>query len=212
MPALGMVTGTLYRLSDSCCRSSIPNLVAQASLRCLSKCSALCRGWECASCHSEMFCTHFPRVNEDAQARLSQKKMLQLPVVGRDWWFVLSAKNIFPLIQFWVSPKVTLECSSFPSWKPVWWSNILDCLLHAWSQLLQVTKTYPETGIFGTPGLQHLGTSALTAGDINKPLHSPCMCSSPAVDPCINFMFQSRCSKHVWLKSCIVLVHEIIFY
>lgn len=89
----------------------------------------------------------------------------------------------FALTHLWICLKVTLECSSFPSWKPTWWSNILDSPASAWSHLLQVTKIYPETGIFETPGLQLLGTNALTAGDVNKSVHCLCMCSSPAQPP-----------------------------
>lgn len=132
----------------------------------------------------------FSRLNEDAQVQTLAEEDVAATCCGQGLVVCAICKEHFSLAlsQLSVCPKVTLECF-FPSWKPVWWSNILDCPPYAWSQLLQVTKIYPETGLFETQGLQHLATTALTAGDINKPVHSLCMCSSPAQPP------------HVWDRA-----------
>lgn len=145
------------------------------------------------------------------RSKLSQ--MLQLLAVGRHWQTPgLSAKEgfSFVLIHLWVCLKVTLDHSSFPSWKPAWWSNILDSPPYAWSHLLQVTKIYPETDTFETPGLQHLGTNALTAGDINKPVHCLCMCSSPAQPPLV-WDSSGHCSATDKQRSCLQTLSRWVY-
>lgn len=72
---------------------------------------------------------------------------------------------------------MTLECSSFPSYKSAaWWSNISNSSAVAWSQFLQVNKIYLDIGTFETP---RLAINVLIAGGINNPIHPLCVCPFP---------------------------------
>lgn len=103
MPALGMVTRTPF-LAMPTFRVLLQmgfSLTARSGRsETLSKGSALCRGWKREPCCLEGLCAHSPQVNDDAHSPSSHRRCCRLPVEGRDWWPVLSAKNIFFLVRF----------------------------------------------------------------------------------------------------------------